>query len=375
MSRLPRARFWLLGAGLIVSLALRAACAGFESIDYQTYLSPWFDHIRSHGGFAALRDAFSNYNVLYLYLLALGAHLPLPKIYAIKAVSIAFDYVGAWAVYRLVARRHGPTVAPVLAALVLLCLPTVVANSALWGQSDMTYGSACLVALYLVMVGRPGWACAAFGLAISFKLQAIFLVPVFAVLVARRLVPARALGWVPVVYLMSVLPAWLLGRPLGELLGIYRAQIETGTVLSANAPNVYQWWPGAAFGLWFPIGLVVALAAVAVGTACLVRSRVWSEGRLVESAMLFAVLTPFLLPKMHERYFFLADIISVVYAWYVPRGWLVSVLVVSSSALAYVPFLAGPGWVDLRVPASSMAVALALVGLRALRLGSAEGAA
>ena len=52
-------------------------------------------------------------------------------------------------------------------------------------------------------------------------------------------------------------------------------------------------------------------------------------------------MVPFLLPGMHERYFFLADVTTVLLACYVPRLWFVPLLVQASSLLSYQPYLFG----------------------------------
>jgi Gpi18-like mannosyltransferase len=57
--------------------------------------------------------------------------------------------------------------------------------------------------------------------------------------------------------------------------------------------------------------------------------------------MFFALLSPFLLPRMHERYFYSADVLSILYAFYFPRRWFVPLLVIGSSFLSYLPFLFG----------------------------------
>jgi Gpi18-like mannosyltransferase len=356
-----------LATGIAVSLALRLELFWFESIDYQAYFSKWFDYIRDHGRFAALRDSFSDYNSAYLYLLALATYLPVPKLYAIKAISVAFDYVAAAAVYKLVELRHGRTFVPAIACVTMLFLPTVVANGALWAQSDMMYASAILVSLWLLVTGRHGWAFVAFGVAIAFKLQATFLLPLYVVLVARRHVPARHLWLIPMVYLAVILPNWLLGRPMRELLNVYANQVNTENALCANAPNLYQWFPGADFNVFYPAGLLVT--AVAVGLA--MRRFIKDEDRTPEGtilmAMVFALLSPYLLPKMHDRYFFLADVLSVVYVSYFPRDWAVPVFVVAASGLSYFPFLAGRPVVDLRV-ASVMMLAGLLVVWRRVRV-------
>ena len=48
---------------------------------------------------------------------------------------------------------------------------------------------------------------------------------------------------------------------------------------------------------------------------------------------------PFLLPEMHERYFYLADVLAILAAFHVRRFWPVAVVVNLCSVLSYAPFL------------------------------------
>jgi Gpi18-like mannosyltransferase len=58
-------------AGIVVAaLLLRWILFPVESGDYRAFVAPWYRHLAANGGFAALRDTFSNYNTPYLVLLA-----------------------------------------------------------------------------------------------------------------------------------------------------------------------------------------------------------------------------------------------------------------------------------------------------------------
>jgi Gpi18-like mannosyltransferase len=61
--------------------------------------------------------------------------------------------------------------------------------------------------------------------------------------------------------------------------------------------------------------------------------------QLVVLAFLSVLVTPFLLPKMHERYFLAADAFAVLLAFYQPRYIFVPVVLSFVSVLAFVPFL------------------------------------
>ena len=55
-----------------------------------------------------------------------------------------------------------------------------------------------------------------------------------------------------------------------------------------------------------------------------------------------AIAAPFLLPGMHERYFFLADVLTVVAAFYLPRRlWFLPLMIQTASLMSYVSFLFG----------------------------------
>ena len=57
--------------------------------------------------------------------------------------------------------------------------------------------------------------------------------------------------------------------------------------------------------------------------------------------LLFAILMPLILPHMQERYYFLADIVSVVFAFYFPKKLYAAVIMCVSSACATANYLFG----------------------------------
>ena len=92
--------------------------------------------------------------------------------------------------------------------------------------------------------------------------------------------------------------------------------------------------------------------------------------RIVTAAVVFVLLVPFVLPGMHERYFYLADVLTVVLAFYRPRLWYVPLLVQAASLLSYLPFLFWEmphrPFVDLRLLTTLMLAALLVTGYRLL---------
>jgi len=337
--------------GILLALVLRFALLGFESGDYGMFLSQWYDFIKTKGFLGAFRYSFSNYPPLYLHLLAISALLPIPKLYAVKLVSVVFDFVAAAAAYKIVRKEHPVPMAPAYAFLVVLFTPTVFLNGAFWGQCDVIYCSMILISLYCLARKRHGMAFIAYGLSFAFKLQSVFILPVYVLLWLRKEFSIRQFLWIPLAYLMSIVPSLLVGRPLLDLLTIYLRQAE-GRSLTMQAPNFYQWLPRADryFAFLNLAGIALAASVVLVLFFAIYRGLKGKRiGRrtLVQVSLLSALVVPFFLPQMHERYFFLADVLSIVYAFYHPQHFFVPIVVILSSMFSYFPFLFRATFIEL----------------------------
>jgi hypothetical protein len=53
------------GLMFLAAIALRVSLYHIETSDYTVFLSQWYNFISTHGGFAALKYNFSNYNTPY----------------------------------------------------------------------------------------------------------------------------------------------------------------------------------------------------------------------------------------------------------------------------------------------------------------------
>jgi Gpi18-like mannosyltransferase len=367
---------------VVVALSVRMLLLPSESEDYRTFLDPWYLHIVIFGGFRALADpSFSDYNVPYLYLLAALTYLPLPALVGIKWVSTLFDLVLAYYTFRIVLllRPTRPWDALGAAAAVLF-LPTVVTNSGWWGQCDSIFTAFLVGGVHYVLRYRPWWACTFFGIALAFKFQAVFLFPLLLVLVLVGRVPWRSLLAVPAAYLALDVPALVLGADPGQLLTVYARQTNAYPFLTVNAPSAYQFVsvPGNTDSVR-RAGVLVAgtLVALLIGLA------VWSlrrgrrgvpaaglgapgltDSRIVLLATSSAIVVPFLLPSMHERYFYVADVLTVIAAFRLPRQlWYVPVLVQLASFGSYLKYVS-PGLSPyMSIPAHSALMLLALVAV------------
>src|SRR5438270_12219015 len=105
------------GLMFLLAIALRVSLYPIETGDYTFFLSRWYDFIQTHGGFAALKYNFSNYNPPYLYLLALAVYTPIPKLAAIKTISVIFDGILALFTYLILDLRYKRSFAAIIGAL------------------------------------------------------------------------------------------------------------------------------------------------------------------------------------------------------------------------------------------------------------------
>ena len=91
---------------MALALGLRALALDYRTLDYINFLSRWVEFFRLHGGFRALKYSVGNYNIPYLYFLALFSVLPIDDLYLIKLLSTLSDVLLAWAVDRTSTRLN-----------------------------------------------------------------------------------------------------------------------------------------------------------------------------------------------------------------------------------------------------------------------------
>ncbi|MBB2942298.1 Gpi18-like mannosyltransferase [Actinoplanes lutulentus] len=344
----------LVGALLVIAAGVRWAGRDQLTYDMLVFIR-WYHQLEAAGGIHGMDRQIGNYNAPYLYLLLLTTYLPGSLILKIKAVYVVFDLLLAWFAYRTVALRR-PGHPAVAAGLIVLMLPTVTINAAFWGQIDSMWASFAVGGLYFLLRGKPVWAVSFCAIAFAFKPQGVFIFPLLLVCVLAGRIRWRALLAGPIVFVLLDVPAMLLGRDPFELLTMYEPSRQakyTTTALNAHAPNIF-----AFFGVdqlsatWYDQeSRVEALRLLGYGfTAALVLGicyltvarRVRLDAvRLVTLAAFFAILVPYTLPSMHERYFYLGDVLTVVLVFYRPRLWYVPLLVQTASLGSYTPSLLG----------------------------------
>jgi Gpi18-like mannosyltransferase len=328
------------------AVLLRWAALPFMSHDMQFFLLIWYDYIVAHGRFAALSDKFYNYTPLYIYMMTVVSYLDgmADRIALIKSISILFDGIAAFLVYKIALTVRPDRRLAVFSALLFLNLPTLILNGAVWGQSDIIYTTFILAFAYFVIRKCPYRAMIMYGIAFSLKLQAIFLAPFVLYLIVVGEIPVIAIAVIPLVYLILIVPAALAGRGWGDLIRIYSEQADAMIVLSAHAPNIYLLFQDSlsqaqALTVTSVAIVLAAVASLVILVITFLKRPALSPLYIILASTLWLGLEPSLLPRMHDRYFFPADVMAFVFACLVPRAWWIALLFQAGSALAYSQFL------------------------------------
>lgn len=323
---------------LALAIIVRLCCLPNRSYDYMSFLDPWYEFIVQHGGFKALEHNFYDYTPTYIYWLVIAATWLswLPKIVAIKLFPMAIDFLCAWGVYHLVKLKYPDSNRPIKAFLTILLAPTIFVNSALWGQCDVLYTTGLVGCIYFLCVRQQIPALLSYGVACAFKLQSIFLAPFLLVLWLKRRISWWAFGLVPLMYGLLMVPAALAGRPLPDLFLIYFSQAGKYKELTKMAPNFYQWISNDFYAVIMPLGLLFTAIVVLLLVTIVYRSRVkLNPDFMIQLSFTSVLMMPFLLPKMHDRYFFPADVMSIVFAFYFPKYYWMPIVMQISSLISY----------------------------------------
>ena len=350
-----------------LAFALRYCFLTYETLDFQDWVQVWIQSLRENGPWHGLgQEIWScNYNVPYLYFLSLISVSRARDLLLVKILSIFFDVVLAWGAMKLTGVLTEESRPKKLAAFLLtLWLPTVILNGCLWGQCDSIYGAFAVLAVYFALSDRPCLSVASIALSISFKLQGIFLLPVYFLFLVKGKIKIRHIFVFPAVYILSILPAVFAGRGFWELLTLYvRNTGSIGEGLNYNSSSLYALVNfdalsptggeriGIVLAFFFCSGLYVWLT---------LRLKDVNDRALFGACVLFAVGVPFLLPHMHDRYFFMADVLTLVLAVVWPQLAPVPVCVSFGSLLGYHAYLKMRYLMPMKYGAMAMLLALAL---------------
>ena len=196
---------------------------------------------------------------------------------------------------------------------VVLFLPTVIINSSIWGQCDVIYTAFVVMSLYYFLCGKDSAGIVLYAVAFSFKLQAIFVLPFIIIMILKGLISWKKLWLFPLAYFIMMLPAIIFGDNIIRILKIYSDQAGEYGQLCLSIANLWAFIKDVN-----PTELSDAapyFAAAVTGVFMyymLVKKRSMSAPLIVTGMAFFAVLLPFVLPHMHERYYYSGVVLTLL---------------------------------------------------------------
>ena len=335
--------------------------------DLSYFIMPWIETYRSMTFFEGLGTVVGNYNPPYMYIFNFIAQISssdLSDLYLVKIVSVFFDFLIAYFVMKIVSLKTDSINLRLLAFILALAIPTVILNSSMWGQCDSIYAAFAIGSLYFGLKGRSKLTYVFAALAFSFKMQAVFMMPMLLVFLLMKKIRFTDCYLFFVVYFATLLPAVIVGMPIGDVLSTYFNQAGTYDWLYRNIANVWQFTKNVPYDNFVIIGICIAALAV-LGLLYFTwvnRERLVSNTDYVRLAYLFVVILPFLLPKMHDRYYFLADVLSVLVFLFDKKRWYIPVISIFCSFIAYAWFLMGAFEViDFKIATAAMFIVIMIV--------------
>ncbi len=333
-----------LAAITILAVVVRSVLIDYVSGDAYYFLLPWYETMKPQG-FAALSQQVGDYNMLYQFFVALFTYLPIDPLHAYKLFSIIFDFclaiLAAWIIYKN-ASSHPQLKAVVMYACVLLS-PLVVLNSACWAQCDVIYTFFCVFSLYMMCKDKYLASMILFGVAMAFKLQAIFILPVllFCWFYKKKFSFLYFLT-VPAVMILLSLPGLLHGRKISEVFTIYFNQTSTYQAMSMNYPSFWTLFQNGSlneaskYGMFSKVAVILTLGIVMVYLLIWLKKRVvlnWEN--LFSMAFLVVYTCVLFLPSMHDRYGYLYEILALFLAFRYYKTIPMLLLTYSVSVIAY----------------------------------------
>ena len=308
----------LIGFAAIAVLAflMRLPLFPHETGDWQNYLSIWIGQLKAYKGISGIGQNIGEYYVPYMLFLNIIARTPFNDLSEIKMLSVVFDFVMAFAAAILVCggRKQMLSGKGLAVFTVMLLSPVVFLDSAYWGQCDSIYTAALVLCLHFLFKERYRMTWIFFGIALAMKLQAVFFLPVLLIyyFAAKRMSIVNVL-YAVVIFIGTALPAVIAGRGIGNTLTIYARQAGLYHYLTMSCPNIYSIMAGD-YDLFSKLGILMTLCILGFGACLFIKRRYTSPYAYMTLAAWTSTVCIYFLPAMHERYVYLACILTLLWA-------------------------------------------------------------
>lgn len=352
----------------LLSLVFRFIFINFVSDDFESFLNVWYNHFKSFGGFDALKSSPSNYNYPYQYILAFFSYFKVNLLYTLKFISFIFDYImaifAALIVYEIlksktdyVKNKNKYKFIAVITYCLVILIPTVILNSAAWGQCDSIYTSFILISFYFLLKKKSIYSFIFLGLAFSFKLQAVFVLPFyFLIWYKNRDFKLYEFLIIPIIDFIMCIPATFWGVSIKNCILLYFNQANGYDSLVANIPNLYAFFNNinnysktifTILGIAMTF-LVLSLIALILFDEFRLKEKIKKE-QYIDILILSLMIIIYFLPRMHDRYLYIADVLSIAYFLIKQKNIYVPIIINTVSIHSYFKYLFDFNIIDNRI--------------------------
>jgi len=312
-------------AVLVFGLMVRIAMFPMESSDMKHFLTDWYNYLVENGGFRAVGDDIGDYTLMYYYFIAAITYINIDYHIAIKIFSCIFDFIMAFYVMAIVRMNNNDSRICCISFAMTIFLPTVIINSSGWGQCDAIYTCFLVMCIYYLLKGNDLTAMIMLGISFSFKVQAIFFAPLIGILIMKRKIRPLTLLCIPAVYIISILPAVYAGGDFIRLFTVYVRQAGEYDNICMSISNLWALLKNlenpiiGRAGIFFAGGIICIMMYYYITN----KKLIITKNTIVAIALISSFIMPFVLPYMHERYFYPAEIIMIIFVFYYhKRLWL-----------------------------------------------------
>ena len=362
----------------LIAIVIRIMLIKYISGDYYSCLKPWFNELKQNGGLRGLSKEIGNYTPPYMTILALLTYLPVDSLISIKIVSIIFDFIGAYAILKIVeellSEKKYKKKIGLLFYTIYLFLPTVILNSSYWGQCDSIYTAFIYLSIYFLIKNDYLKAMIFYSLAFSFKFQAILILPLYVLMyISERKIKLKYFLLIPLTILVLSIPKIIYSHDILYCFKMYIGQSNIyNEYITLNFPNFYSIFLrgrdynnsnliNTPFTELKNVGILSCLVIFITLAFFVYHKKIkFDKKAIIEFGLFSAFITTFFLPEMHERYFFLGSGLSILYLLLNKEKYYIPIGIELISLNGYIYFLFGGYSANLSLLSISNLVLLAL---------------
>ncbi len=348
----------------ILAVVMRLFLLPKVSGDYNI-LTGWYVNIYENG-FSALGSQQGDYTPAYNYILYFislfrfkpgvtyilhilgGEYVVDPILFSIKTISILFDFGMAIFVYFITKKLTNSKTKSVLAYTLTVFGLTVFLNSSLWGQCDSIYGFFIVGSIYYLLKKQHHISFIMLSLAFCFKLQAIFVLPVYIILYLKKMTKLRYFLYIPLMYFIFALPASIAALDnfsyrLGQIFLVYFNQAARSyKQVSLNAGTFYTLiftnFKEEQYISYFAVFLALAVNGTLIFFFMRTKAKL-NNNLIVKMFLIFMMTMPYFMPHMHDRYYYLADVFVIVYVMINVKKFYIAIMAILNSMIGYMVYL------------------------------------